>query len=60
MDKHYDVIIVGAGPSGLSAAKILAQNNKKVLVLEKNSIIGPKVCGGVSPLRILVSASQKP
>lgn len=44
--KEYDVIIVGAGPAGLIAAKILAQNNKKVIVLEKNSVIGPKVCGG--------------
>jgi len=44
--KKYDVIIVGAGPAGLSAAKILAENNKKVLVLEKNLAIGPKVCGG--------------
>jgi geranylgeranyl reductase len=42
----YDVVIIGAGPGGLSAAKVLAQNNKKVLVLEKNSIIGPKTCGG--------------
>jgi geranylgeranyl reductase len=43
---QYDVIIVGAGPAGLSAAKILAENNKKVLVLEKNKIIGQKVCAG--------------
>ncbi len=45
-DKIYDVIIVGAGPAGLSAAKILATSNKKVLVLEKNKIVGEKVCAG--------------
>lgn len=44
--EKYDVVIIGAGPAGLSAAKVLAQNNKKVIVLEKNPIIGPKVCGG--------------
>jgi geranylgeranyl reductase family protein len=42
----YDVVIVGAGPAGLSCAKILAQNNKKVLVLEKNKVVGPKICAG--------------
>lgn len=46
MLNKYDVVIIGAGPAGLSAAKVLAQNNKKVIVLEKNSIIGPKVCAG--------------
>lgn len=44
--KEYDVVIIGAGPGGLAAAKILAENNKKVLVLEKNKVIGPKVCAG--------------
>lgn len=42
----YDVIIVGAGPAGLTCAETLAKAKKKVLVLEKNKIIGPKVCAG--------------
>tara|TARA_Y100000310_G_C20646460_1_gene796921 strand:- start:93 stop:1109 length:1017 start_codon:yes stop_codon:yes gene_type:complete len=42
--EKFDIIIVGAGPAGLKAAEILAKNKKKVLVLEKNKIIGPKVC----------------
>ncbi|RUO48110.1 FAD-dependent oxidoreductase [Pseudidiomarina aquimaris] len=32
---HYDVIIIGAGPSGAAAASLLAQANKNVLVLER-------------------------
>lgn len=44
--QKFDVVIVGAGPAGLKAAAILAKNNKKVLVLEKNKIIGKKVCAG--------------
>lgn len=32
----YDTIIIGAGPSGLSAAIYLKQANKNVLILEKN------------------------
>ena len=44
--EKFDVIIVGAGPSGLKAAEVLGNAGKKVLLLEKNSKIGPKVCAG--------------
>ena len=44
--EKYDVVIIGAGPAGLKCAEILAKNNKKVLVLEKNKNIGKKVCAG--------------
>lgn len=37
---NYDYIIVGAGIGGLSAGLNLAFNNKKVLILEKNSLPG--------------------
>lgn len=43
---HFDVIIVGAGPAGLNAAKILGDAKKKVLLLERNEKIGPKICAG--------------
>ena len=33
--KDFDVIIIGAGPAGSSAAAKLLQHNLKVLVLEK-------------------------
>lgn len=45
MEKH-DVVIVGAGPAGLRAAEVLARAGKDVLVLEKNDVVGPKVCAG--------------
>ena len=35
LQPHYDVIIIGAGPSGAAAASLLAQANKNVLVLER-------------------------
>ncbi|MFD1452810.1 MULTISPECIES: NAD(P)/FAD-dependent oxidoreductase [Oceanobacillus] len=38
MNKIYDVIIVGAGPSGIGVASILKQMNASCLVLEKEDI----------------------
>jgi geranylgeranyl reductase len=52
MHKEYvDVLIIGAGPAGLRCAEVLGDSNLRVLVLEKNSVVGPKVCaGGVTGL----------
>ncbi len=37
---HYDVIIIGSGPAGLTAAGLLAKEGKKVLVLERHYAAG--------------------
>ena len=42
----YDVIIIGAGPGGLTCARITAGFGLKTLVLERNETIGKKVCAG--------------
>jgi all-trans-retinol 13,14-reductase len=39
-EKKYDVIIIGAGISGLALAAILSKENKKVLVLEQHMVPG--------------------
>lgn len=44
--EKYDIIIIGAGPAGLSAAQVLGAAGKKVLLLEKNPKIGEKICAG--------------
>lgn len=44
--QFFDVVIIGAGPGGLKCAETLGNSPLKVLVLEKNEVIGPKVCAG--------------
>jgi geranylgeranyl reductase family protein len=42
----YDVIIIGSGPAGSSAAYFLTQKGIKTLVLEKEKLPRYKTCGG--------------
>jgi len=37
LNENYDIVVVGAGPAGLSFACSMANNNLKVLVVEKSS-----------------------
>jgi geranylgeranyl reductase family protein len=49
-DQDADVIVVGAGPAGATAAYYLAQAGLDVLVLEKTTFPRDKVCGdGLTP-----------
>jgi geranylgeranyl reductase family protein len=45
-DTPYDVIIVGAGPGGATAAYYLGEAGQHVLVLEKETLPRYKPCGG--------------
>src|SRR5204862_1154219 len=46
----HDVIIIGAGHNGLTAAAYLARAGKKVLVLERRGIVGgAAITGEVGP-----------
>jgi flavin-dependent dehydrogenase len=40
-----DSLIIGAGPAGSAAAAILAERGRRVLLLEKDRLPRPKVCG---------------
>lgn len=49
----YDVVVVGAGPAGATAAKFLAEQGTHVLLLDKNSFPRDKPCGGGLPVRVI-------
>ncbi len=44
--RHYDVLIIGAGPAGLACAKLCAESGVKTAILEKRRTIGQKICAG--------------
>jgi flavin-dependent dehydrogenase len=50
MADRYDVLVIGGGPSGASAAYWLAQQGRRVLVVEKKRFPREKTCGdGLTP-----------
>jgi len=49
-DSEYDIVVVGGGPAGSTAARFAAEQGAKVLLVEKRPIVGtPQLCAeGVS------------
>jgi geranylgeranyl reductase family protein len=45
--KKYDVVIVGGGPAGSTAAALLSGNGFETLLIDKSSFPRRKLCGGL-------------
>lgn len=52
--EHYDVVVVGGGPTGATVATLLAQRNRNVLVLEREVFpryhVGESLISGIVPV----------
>jgi geranylgeranyl reductase family protein len=49
--EKYDVVIIGGGPAGSSAARMLSRKELKVCVIDKSTFPRDKLCGGLLTLR---------
>lgn len=56
--KHFDVVIVGAGPGGYEAASLLAKKGKSVAVVEKNEIGGTCLNEGCVPAKLYLESAS--
>jgi geranylgeranyl reductase family protein len=58
--QDYDVIVVGGGPAGSSAARVAAENGVSVLLLEEHTKIGrPIQCTGLLSLHGIESTKTR-
>jgi glutathione reductase (NADPH) len=57
-NKHFDLLVIGAGSGGVRAARIAAGLGKKVAVIEKQALGGTCVNAGCVPKKLFVYASH--
>lgn len=57
MDKTFDVIILGGGPGGTSAATILAREGKSVALVEEDCLGGVCLNRGCIPTKFFLAAT---
>ena len=56
--KKYDVIIIGGGPSGLVASKLLVAFSKSVAIVEAQKLGGDCTHTGCIPSKTLLKAAK--
>ena len=58
MAEQYDLVVIGAGPGGYTAAIKAAQMGLKTVIVEKNRLGGTCVNQGCIPTKSLLYASN--
>ena len=58
MSEKYDLVIIGGGPGGLTAAEIAFLNKKRVLIIEKDGWGGTCTHRGCIPTKALLTCSK--
>ena len=48
LDEAYDLIVVGAGPAGLSAASVAASLGLSTLLVDENGAVGGQIYRGIT------------
>ncbi|GAB7023440.1 dihydrolipoyl dehydrogenase family protein [Salidesulfovibrio brasiliensis] len=56
--KHYDLIVIGAGPAGGGVAAPMAEAGKRVVMFEHNGVGGVCPLRGCNPKKALLSAPE--
>ena len=51
--QDYDIVVVGAGPAGATAARFLGQRGLRVLLIDKSAFPREKPCGGGISARVI-------
>ena len=58
MSQSYDLVVIGGGPGGLTAAEIAVANKKRVLIIEKDGWGGTCTHRGCIPTKALLTCSK--
>ena len=58
MAEQYDLVVIGGGPGGLSAAEMAAAGKKRVLIIEKDGWGGTCTHRGCIPTKALLTCSK--
>ncbi len=59
MDKHFDIIVIGAGPAGYPAAIRAAQRGKSVALIDGKEVGGTCLNRGCIPSKAMIASAEQ-